>query len=321
MWDRILNMLSYQAPSWVTPKQLQFFLDVAMQASDIARSIVLDGFADPNLSIGLKSDNSWLTAIDGACEQAVRSFLQNKTPEFSVLGEEEGVTPGETDAPCWIVDPIDGTTSFGMGLPLFGTIIALVHQETTWVAVEDLPALDQRFLAVAKAADAKTKTKTETKTKQGWMPDRFDMQGKALPGRLRAQATAVDGEKPLLAGMRIALGDVVQWGGEHSAQSFFELAAHLSTSGAWIRTLPDVLGHGAIYSGAIDAMIDPDLKPWDLAASRLLAPAAGLVWLSRAGCTPGSTDVLMAQPRCVAPLLNALAKWRPDSPWLPLECS
>ena len=74
------------------------------------------------------------------------------------VGEELGAEygPGADDGPrfAWVVDPIDGTISFSRGIPLFGTIIALLEGDEAVVGLIDLPVLDERGIAAATVAAA-----------------------------------------------------------------------------------------------------------------------------------------------------------------------
>ena len=66
-------------------------------------------------------------SIDRAAERAIRATLEAAYPDFALLGEEYGGADRKAGEPGWIVDPIDGTISFARGIPLFGTLIALVE--------------------------------------------------------------------------------------------------------------------------------------------------------------------------------------------------
>jgi len=69
-------------------------------------------------------------------------------PEHGVFGEEHGAE--RTDAEyVWVLDPIDGTKAFITGLPIFGTLIALLHHGRPVLGVIDQPILKERWLGVA----------------------------------------------------------------------------------------------------------------------------------------------------------------------------
>ena len=65
--------------------------------------------------------------IDREVEMAIRHLIQKKYPHHGIIGEEFEATNPESEF-IWVLDPIDGTQSFITGKPLFGTLIALLHQ-------------------------------------------------------------------------------------------------------------------------------------------------------------------------------------------------
>ncbi len=94
-----------------------------------------------------KGDNTPVTAADRAAEQAMREILLAEMPHDGVIGEEFGVTEA-TSGRSWVLDPIDGTTGFVAGRPLFGTLIALMVDGFSVLGVIDQPILNERWLGV-----------------------------------------------------------------------------------------------------------------------------------------------------------------------------
>ena len=75
-----------------------------------------------------KSDASPVTEADRAAEEAIRRILNAEVPRDGIIGEEFGAErPGASRQ--WVLDPIDGTTSFMAGKPTFGTLIALLQDK------------------------------------------------------------------------------------------------------------------------------------------------------------------------------------------------
>ena len=100
------------------------FIDAAIEIADLARLISLKYFRQP-LEITQKEDASPVTIADQQTEALIRAEIEQRFPEHGFYGEESG--QADTDADwVWVVDPIDGTTSFSTGKPTFGTLIALV---------------------------------------------------------------------------------------------------------------------------------------------------------------------------------------------------
>jgi myo-inositol-1(or 4)-monophosphatase len=89
------------------------------------------------------SPRDLVTEWDTRCEDRVRQRLAARTPELPVLGEERG--GAATDAPCWMLDPIDGTVNFAHGLPIWAVSLARVVDGRADVGVVAAPALGWTF--------------------------------------------------------------------------------------------------------------------------------------------------------------------------------
>ena len=99
-----------------------------------------------NWSEERKADHSYVTEADRAAEAAMRAILEAERPADGIVGEEYG-TVRETAARQWVLDPIDGTTSFIAGRPIFGTLIALVQDGWPVLGIIDQPVLKERWAA------------------------------------------------------------------------------------------------------------------------------------------------------------------------------
>ena len=123
------------------------FLETALRAADAADKVSHAGFKNRTFTVSRKADNSEVTEIDRNTETAISSVLRGEFPEFGIYGEEHG-TSGPTDAEyVWVIDPIDGTTNFVRGVPVWGSLIALVHNEVPVLGVVSAPALGMRWWA------------------------------------------------------------------------------------------------------------------------------------------------------------------------------
>ena len=77
----------------------------------------------------------------------MRDLLTRHVPEHGVFGEEHGAV--RTDAEyVWVLDPIDGTKAFITGLPIFGTLVALLHRGKPVMGIIDQPILKERWLGI-----------------------------------------------------------------------------------------------------------------------------------------------------------------------------
>ena len=126
-------------------------LVVALAAADRADAITLPGFREAAFTVERKADRSEVTAVDRAAESAVRLVLTEARGDHAVYGEEHGTTGNESSPWRWVIDPIDGTTNFVRGVPVWATLIALVHDDVPVVGVVSAPALATRWWATAGA--------------------------------------------------------------------------------------------------------------------------------------------------------------------------
>ena len=123
------------------------YLETALQAADAADDVSLAGFTNREFTVSRKTDNSEVTEIDRNTETAISSVLRGAFPDFGIYGEEHGVS-GPTDAEfVWVIDPIDGTTNFVRGVPVWGSLISLVHNNVPVLGVVSAPALGMRWWA------------------------------------------------------------------------------------------------------------------------------------------------------------------------------
>lgn len=79
------------------------------------------------LQVTKKPDKSLVSKADTTIEKKLIARIQEKYPDHDIFGEETGGTL-ESDQPIWIIDPIEGTTNFLHGTPIFGTQLAVMHQ-------------------------------------------------------------------------------------------------------------------------------------------------------------------------------------------------
>jgi histidinol phosphatase-like enzyme (inositol monophosphatase family) len=94
-----------------------------------------------------KDDSSFVTEADRAAEAAMRRIIEELYPDDGIVGEEYG-TRNEGAGRQWVLDPIDGTTSFIAGRPIFGTLIALLQDGWPVLGVIDQPILKERWVGV-----------------------------------------------------------------------------------------------------------------------------------------------------------------------------
>ena len=98
----------------------------------------------------MKSDHAWdvVTKADLLSEKIIISALKKKYPEHGIVSEERGAL-NEGAEYVWIIDPIDGTLNFSLGVPMFGVMICLVHRGDVILSAINLPATGELFFAKA----------------------------------------------------------------------------------------------------------------------------------------------------------------------------
>src|SRR5262244_2443575 len=106
--------------------ELDPFLALALELADAAGEVIRPYFR--NLpTIEEKPDLTPVTVADRAAEAAMRTLIETHFRDHGILGEEFGQVRGDAEY-VWVLDPIDGTKSFISGVPLFGTLIGLLHR-------------------------------------------------------------------------------------------------------------------------------------------------------------------------------------------------
>lgn len=188
-----------------------------------------------------KGDKSPVTAADRAAEEAMRAILSAQMPQDGVIGEEYGVAPG-TSGREWVLDPIDGTTGFVAGRPLFGTLIALLVDGFPVLGVIDQPILKERWVGVI------------------GQPTLFN----GSPVRTRAC--------PSLAEAAIATTGP-HYFSDHDGEHFMALAAQ--TDHKRMVMGGDCYNYAMLASGHLDIVCESNLKIYDWAAHVPVVEGAG----------------------------------------------
>jgi inositol-phosphate phosphatase / L-galactose 1-phosphate phosphatase / histidinol-phosphatase len=95
-----------------------------------------------------KEDNSPVTKADREIEKLIRDEIEKKYPNHGIIGEEFGNKNINADY-VWILDPIDGTSSFIIGRPLFGTLISLTFKGKAILGIVNQPINNERWVGIA----------------------------------------------------------------------------------------------------------------------------------------------------------------------------
>jgi inositol-phosphate phosphatase / L-galactose 1-phosphate phosphatase / histidinol-phosphatase len=213
---------------------------LAHRLADAAGAAIRPYFRS-DFGLETKADASPVTLADRAAERAIRKILESERPEDGIIGEEFG-SVRETAALQWVIDPIDGTTSFVAGRPIFGTLIALMKDGWPLLGVIDQPILGERWvgaighLTTFKGAPARTRRCAELK--------------EAILATTSPQAF-----------------------GDHEAEHFMALAA--KTARRRLIWGGDCYNYGLLASGHIDLVVEAGLKIHDFAALVPVVEGAG----------------------------------------------
>lgn len=122
---------------------------LAHELADVSGDIALSHFRK-SVTVDAKADASPVTIADRDAEAAMRERIRKAFPDHGIIGEEHGREAADAEW-VWTLDPIDGTVSFINGVPLFGTLIALLHRGTPWLGCINHPALRERWIGGAGA--------------------------------------------------------------------------------------------------------------------------------------------------------------------------
>jgi len=242
-----------------------FMIELAEKSGDFIRPL----FASPGLSVEFKADESPVTAADKGAEQLLRGLIAKKFPTHGVIGEE--FVNDRPDAEfVWVLDPIDGTKSFISGVPLFGTLIALMHNGQPVLGAIHQPILRQLMLG-----DSSTTT----------------LNGRAT----RVRPTAHLEEATFLTSDQLNIAKY-QSGAAYEA---------LIRRTRLVRTWGDCYGYLLLAAGWADVMCDPIMNPWDIQALIPIVRGAGGVITDWQGRDPVKAESIVAANATLHPQVIA----------------
>ncbi len=218
-----------------------------------------------DLDVERKADGSPVTRADHEGETAAREWIAARFPDDGILGEEFGETPG-TSGRRWLIDPVDGTKTFVRGVPLWGTLIAVVEGETVLAGAAAFPAVNE-LLAAAPG--------------EGCWHD----------GR-RARVSGIAS----LADATVLTSEI---GTVHplERQAAFE---RLARRAAIARTWGDCYGYLLVATGRAEAMLDARMSDWDSAALLPIIEEAGGVFTDWDGRVTGLGGSSIATNKALA---------------------
>ncbi len=219
-------------------------LAVALTLAAEADLIALDRYRAQDLDVRLKPDRTQVTDADTRVERMIRDHLADARPSDAVLGEEFGAA-GESSRQ-WIVDPIDGTSNFVRGVPIWGTLLALAIDGVPQVGVVSAPALGRQWWGA---------------TGHGaWL-----RVGDEEPRPIRVSGIDALGEATL------SYNNLQGW----DEAGYLDPLVALSRSVGRTRAFGDLWSYMLLAEGAIELAGEFDMKPWDIAALAPVVREAG----------------------------------------------
>lgn len=262
------------------PKELEFqaFLATAHALADTAGAVILPHFRTGG-AVDHKGGDIFdpVTAADRGAEAAIRAGLAEAYPSHGIIGEEFG--PLRSDAEyCWVIDPIDGTRAFILGLPLWGTLIGLTRGGSPLLGLMDQPFTRERFWSGESEAF-------------------FRHDGTTKPMRVRACAGL--GEA-LLASTST---DFFTSEDEHRRFEALSRAVRLRRFGG------DCYNYCLLALGQVDLVVEAGLKPYDiLPLIPIIERAGGIVSTWEGGDARGGGRIVAAgDPRIHAAAVKVLS--------------
>ncbi len=226
-------------------EQMHKDLAVALELADHADAITLDRFGALDLRVDTKPDLTPVTDADEAVEAELRTILARERPDDHVLGEEYGGA-AKFSGRQWVIDPIDGTKNFVRGVPVWASLIALLHDGVPVVGVVSAPALNRRWWAAAGLGA-------------------FAAVGAGAPRRLSVSGVAD------LTSASLSFSSLSGWADLGRRDAFIGL-----TDAVWrVRAYGDFFSYCLVAEGAVDIAAEPEVKLWDLAPLDILVREAG----------------------------------------------
>jgi histidinol-phosphatase len=224
----------------------------AHELADLVDPVSLPAFQARAFDVERKDDGTAVTEVDREVERTLRSAIRRRFPGHAVLGEEDGLD-GPEHAPRWILDPIDGTTNFVKGNPIWATLIGLQIDGDDVVGVASAPALGSRWSGT--------------------------LGGGAFQDGREIRVSRVD----RLANAEVSLGGLDYFQREGLTAMVEDLVRRSGRQ----RGYGDFWQHCLVAAGSTDAALEAEVNLWDLAAVRAIVEAAGGRFTSLSG-EPGS---------------------------------
>jgi histidinol-phosphatase len=219
----------------LTQRELKKMLPTVMDILKESDAIIMRYFS--RVTSARKPDGSEVTVADKAAERLLRGRLGGAWPADAIFGEEYGGAL-QRSGRCWLVDPIDGTASYVLGMPMFGTLIALIIDGQPVFGCIHLPALHETtYAALGHGCWL---------VRPGGRPRRVHVAKAKSLGEAKVGMTSFKERS---------------WLKQRGAREVAELAFKVGRQ----RMVGDCVQYPLVCRGVLDAAVDPLMKPWDVA--------------------------------------------------------
>jgi myo-inositol-1(or 4)-monophosphatase len=257
-------------------------LNIAVKAARLAGSIINRASLDvEKVAVQSKGANDFVTEVDQQAEQAIIDTILTAYPGHGILAEESGRSMGAQDSEfVWIIDPLDGTTNFIHGFPVYAVSIALAFRGQVQQAVVYDPNRNDLFVA--------------SRGRGAFLNDR----------RLRVSKRLRLADSLIGTGFPFRKGD--------NFKRYMKMFEEISQQCAGLRR-PGAASLDLCYvaAGWYDGFFETGLSPWDIAAASLIiTEAGGLV-----GNFTGESDflhqreIVAGNPKVYGQLVGILAPY------------
>ena len=213
-------------------------LAAAVDAARAAGEIAMRYYRT-GFDVSIKADLSPVTQADREAEAAIVEILAKACPDYGMLGEELGSRGNQETR--WIIDPIDGTRNFVRHIPFWATLIALEDRGELVVGVMHVPTTGELYTARRGAGAWKN----------------------GEPIRV-SKTEALDDAFFIHAGLNLV-----------RRQGWWDGVARIVDATDRQRGFGDFVGYALVAEGKAEIYAELDLKPWDLAAPRIVVEEAG----------------------------------------------
>ena len=252
-----------------TDPYISFIHELAQASSEV----ILPYYGARDMGIELKGESSPVTLADRGAEQVMRERIKSRFPEHGIVGEEFGTERGDAEF-VWVLDPVDGTKSFILAVPLFGTLIGLLHRGKPLLGCIHQPVTGQLMMG-----DGHTTTLNGS------------------PVRVR--------RCPSVSEATLLTTDPLSPAKYQEGAGFEALAKAVRL----YRGFGDCYGYLMLCAGWVDVMVDPIMNPWDLLPLIPVLEGAGAKvtdWQGRPADHMGATSAIACAPELHSEVLRLL---------------